>query len=86
MTQCYLSVGQAHSEVVQKDEQDTGWACGLGLSPSSKLYHNLTLGKMDRLLLLTFLLCKEEPWSRSRWTLTTVRVCPVEVLRPGKLQ
>ena len=86
MTQCYLSVDQAYSKVVGKDEQDTGWASRLGLSPSSKFYHNLTLGKMVHLLLLTFLLCKEEPGSRSRWTLTTVRVCPVEVLRPGKLQ
>lgn len=38
MTQCYLSVDQAYSKVVGKDEQDTGWASRLGLSPSSKLY------------------------------------------------
>lgn len=86
MTQRYLSAGQAYSEVVGKDAQDTGWASRLGLCPSSKLYHNLTLGKMVHLLLLTLLLCKEEPWSRPRWTLSTVRVCAVEVLRPGKLQ
>lgn len=42
-------------------------------------------GKMAPWLCLGFCICKEESWSRSVQTGSTVRVCPVEVLRPGSL-
>lgn len=87
---CYDSVslirGPSCSEVEgAEDGQSTVWASELGLSPSSHLHHSLTLDKMAHMLHRRFLVCKEESWSRSRWTLSTVRIGPVEVLRPGRL-
>lgn len=53
------------------DGQSTGWASGLGWSPGSKLYRNLTLGKMAHLWRPRFLPCKEESGCISRWTVST---------------
>lgn len=67
-----------------EDGQSTGWASEPGSCPSPERHHGLTLDKMAYLLRRRFLVCKEESWSRSRWTLSTVRVGRVEVLRPGR--
>lgn len=67
-----------------EDGQSTSWAAELGLSPSSNFHLSRTLDKMAHSLHRSFLVCKAESWSRSRWTLSPVRVGPVEVLRPGR--